>query len=473
VFKIHPVNPFFELQSADVYGNISGQEKRNIYKNWTLFTLKQTNMDGETFYIMFLSYTTSNRNFLVKMMNDEVNDATIESGDLIYYSSHILPFIVYFGISHKYNKLFDEQVNGLKEIEQALNANMQNHPIKIIQEMNMNKFVEGNIKVSDMGYFFTCNQEILDSPVTYAGQTEDRKVRYYFQFDNSKQMNFAQTIKTATKLKAKILTLVNEFITVTLPNNSLADLDNPQTEKLKKIKELRERLLEPINRMISEKQINWLLKSYIAKATYQTKERMNMFLYELFLIQKTNMFVNFYVFSSAKRYFPNKVEVPIQEFVDVYAKNLINLISSRKQLEIKDNSILTNLSDLFNDLAEDYKKTLNELVVDNGEKFATEFGHRLEYLLKNLNTQRFMVNSSMEIRLKNGLMSYLVAISQNPRLEKIGLFRESSSLINIYALNEVFDVYSMDRDTNGGYAVKTPVFEILTEDDSTPDDRIL
>jgi hypothetical protein len=466
VFKIQSVNPFFEFQSADVYGNISGQEKRNIYSNWKFFTLKQTNLDGDEFYIMFLSYSTNKKNFLVIMNNDEVNDATIENDDLISYSSDVLPFVIYFGISHTHNKIFDNNLQGLEKIENAFNTHLQNHPMKIIQEMNMKRYKQGSIKISDMGYFFTANQEIMKSEVSYEGQKEKRIVDDYFYFDNSRERNNLQIKYSAIKFRTKVTKLIDEFISILLPNNSIKDLEDPQNEKTKKLKALHESLTQKIDPIVSEdyKKIAFIIKRFFFQNLTDTKRSLNMFLKILVHETQTNIISNSYIYEKPNTYFPGKIEVPVEDFVEKYETELLRRITSFKQIDNGINNSTEILKVVFKEIIDEYTKVLKELGEERVENYAKEFNKRLKNFLAYMNTESFSINDSMKLRLKNGIMSYLIAISKNPKFEKTGIFRDSSSMVNVYNLNQIFELFSMDRDVDGGYAVKTPVFEILKKE---------
>jgi hypothetical protein len=407
------------------------------------------------------------------MVDDEVNDATIENGDLIFFSSETVPFIVFFGVSHTYNKLFDQKIHGLIEIEKALNQHLRHHPVKIRQEMNMIKYQESSIKFSDMGYIYTSNQEILNANVQNSENSV--KIKEYFQFDNSKERNRSLMKILANKFRSGLLNLVNEFMIILTPNNSLDDLNDPKVEKLKKLQELHNEFLDIINGYASVKRINFSLILFIIKNLTNAKSIANYYIKDLILDSYTNMLVNSFIFDRPSMYFPSKVEVPVDEFVEMYKIHLIQKVFWIRQNKIIKGTFIEKFREALQTMANRYKTVLKELGINNWENYSDQFYKKLYDFSKQINTNRFFITPSMHIRIKNAITSYLIVLNQNPRFEKVNLFRESSAMINVYALNQVYQVFSVDRNDNAGFAVKTPVFEILSdnEQDSNNDDERL
>jgi hypothetical protein len=335
----------------------------------------------------------------------------------------------------------------------------------------MIKYKEGSIKFADMGYIYTSNQEILSMDVAFGKNGQTMKLKEYFQFDNTKSRN-KNKIKVMSKIfRTKFFTLINEFVILLTPNKSLSDIADPVSDNLKKIKALHDGFLDILNKFVSATRITYPLILFILKNIHNSKEIANYYIKDLILDSGTNMLVNSYIFSRPSIYFPGKIEVPVDEFVDVYMKNLIHKIFWIKQNDVIKGTFIEHFRITLDDMAKQYADTLEQIEYPNRETYSLQFKNKLMDFSKIINTNRFFITPSMEIRLKNSITSYLISLYQNPRFEKVNLFRQSSNMINIHALNEVYQVFSIDRDIDADYAVRTPVFDILSDEDSQDEEN--
>lgn len=464
-FVIRTVNPFFELYMADIYGNILGQEPRVSSDKFGLFTLKQIDIAGNIKYLLFLKYTNTHRNFLVKKCDEDLNKSTIGTNDLIAFSSPAIPFIIYFGVSKEPNPIFDMQIEGLQEIEKALNEHLKDHPIKIFQEMNMIRYIETSVSFVDMGHIYASNQVILNGTSTEQSLRADVNPALYFHFENNKDRNLSQIVSLAKEFRENIMTIINEYTIVITPNNTLDDLNDPQTEGLKKIKAMRDLLIKSLNKIVSEKKTSYNFRLFLYKNLVRTKKIANYFFDKFILKGVSNILVNPFLFKRPSVYFPGRIEVPIEEFVDVYTREFIATIIPQQQLDIPDHSFIFNLELVFKEFSKQYTSTLNELSVPTIQSFGTEFEKSLMKKMKQLNTLSFHVTKAMRMKIHNGMTNYLMGIYYERRFEKANIFRETSSLINIFSLNEVYQIFSPGRSVNSGYAVNVQVFDVIDDEE--------
>lgn len=470
-FVIRSVNPFLELYQADIFGNILGQEARFKPENFGLFTLRQPGEGEGAKYLIFLKYTSSERSFLVKKCEDDVNDSTIRGDDLIFFSSPKIPFLIYFGSSKKHSPLFDMRVETLGEIEKALNEHLGAHPVKIFQEMNMMKFSESSVSFLDMGHIYSSNQEIVHSAVERSFASPEAPAAN-FQFDNSQEKNLRQIVTLARQFREEVQSIVDEYTAVATPGNSLAALEDPQTEGLRQLRAMREDMLRELGGIVSERRTSYLFRLFLYKNLVKAKRVANYILEKFVLKANSNILVSPFLFKRPTVYFPDRIEVPIEEFVDVYAAELVRKAVPQEQLDTPPGGLLMVLEAAFKKMAARYAETLQKLGAQPKQSFAAEFEKSLALKARQLNRLGYMVTKNMKTRTRNAMRDYLMGIYNNPRFEKANIFRETSSLINIYALNEVYMIFSPGRSVNSGFAVDVQVFDVV-EDQSAREERAL
>ena len=463
-FKAVKSYPFRNLVSSDIFGNIDSFEKNITQDGWKLTTIQQSNMKGEPEYFMYMRYYTSEKMFLVKELEENKAHPVIYEDDLIFFSSHIVPIIVFLGKSKKPNIIFKKEIEGLVNIEKMLNKHLKNHPMEFSQEMNFIQFKQLHLSFRNMGYLYTCNQENLNFEIEDDEDGELYLAKTHFQLSNEGSRTIGQIKVHGKSLRKNLDILIEGFISSLTPNDSVEDLANPETESLKTIGIAYDEINVIMNKHFPILGFKGERKKFFLNNLFRLKSIINIGIKKFVSSGFTNFILNPYIFNSPRSYFPGKSQVSVKEFAKKYVEVLLRSLLPSGQMEVKDGSYIQQVQEGMEKIGNIYDKCLNDIEHEYKDSYPTNLREALKTFVRKMNSMENFVPLSTRLKLTQAIEDYVNSMLFNKKFANMKLFSENGKDLHIMVFDTVYHTFGVERGPDDGFAQKVELFYI-TEDE--------
>ena len=466
-FKAVKSYPFRKLVSSDIYGNIDLFEKRISQDGWKLSTIQQSNMKGEIEYFMYLRYYTSEKMFLVKELEENKAHPVIYEDDLIFFSSHIVPIIIFFGKSKKSNIIFKKEIEGLVNIEKSLNKYLKNHPMEFSQEMNFMQFKQLSLSFKNMGYLYTCNQENLNFQVEDEEDGELHLAKTHFQLSNESNRTIGQVRVLAKNLRKELDMMVEGFVSALTPNNSVEDLANPETESLKTVGNAYDEINVLMNKSFPILGFSGERKKFFLNNLFRLKSIINIGISKFILSGFTNFILNPFIFKSPKTYFPSKSTVSVKLFASTYLEELLESLIPKGEMPIEKGSFMEQAQKDLHKIGEIYRKTTKDIEYEFKDTYPDNFDIALKNFGRKMNSLSNFVPLSTKLKLQYAIEDYLLAMFSNKKFRNMGMFTDDGKEVHIIVFETVYNTFGVERGVDDGFAQKVELFYITDDENKT------